>query len=195
MVYTQIDILPLQLLLLDKPSSQTSALCVHYCPLLLPPNHGMQAQIFPTRQSKTSKLFFDTQLLFPIRHEILEFCQRLFDFGHCAGTVDEFAVFGVMQLVGYNKGKEGDRFSRARGTFEDRVASRIERLFEVAHVCILFCAGQHRKKREMARTRIDPGVGKEDGQLVDEESTRIRIKDIFRGCTSSLGRLVVAFTR
>lgn len=104
-------------------------------------------------------------------------------------------MFGVMQLVGYNKGKEGDRFSRARGTFEDRVASRIERLFEVAHVCILFCAGQHRKKREMARTRIDPGVGKEDGQLVDEESTRIRIKDILRGCTSSLGRLVVAFTR
>jgi len=47
-------------------------------------------------------------------------------------------VFGEVKLVGYDEGEEGDSFSRAGGTFEDSVAACVERLFEVAHVRILF---------------------------------------------------------
>src|SRR5271168_3939666 len=108
MINTQIDILPLQLLLLDKSSCQTPTLCIHHRPLLLPLDHRMQTQILPTRKSKSSKVFLDTQLLFPVLHEIFQFCKCLFDFGHCAGTVDEFAVFGEVELVGYDEGEEGN---------------------------------------------------------------------------------------
>lgn len=54
-------------------------------------------------------------------------------------------MFGEVQLVGYDEGEEGDSFSRARGTFEDSVTAGVECLFEVAHVCILFCS-QHQNE-------------------------------------------------
>lgn len=51
-------------------------------------------------------------------------------------------MFGEVQLVGYDEREEGDSFSGAGGTFEDSVTACVKCLFEVAHVCILFCS-QH----------------------------------------------------
>jgi hypothetical protein len=166
MINTQLDILTLHLFLLDKPRRQSPTPRIHHIPLLLPSHRRMQTQILPTGQSQRPKILFSSQLLFAVGHQVLELCEGLFDFGHCAGAVDEFAVFGVEELVGDDEGEERDCFSRAGGAFEDGVAASVEGLFEVAHVGILFC-GQLRS--EVVGTWVDAGIGEEDLEVIDEE--------------------------
>ena len=92
-------------------------------------------------------------------------------------------MFGEVELVGYDEREEGDGFARAGGTFEDCVAACVECLFEVAHVCILFWSQYHKEGRV---TWVYSGVGEEDGQFVNIESTSISTRICPDGYTSSL---------
>lgn len=63
-------------------------------------------------------------------------------------------MFGVVLLVGHDKGQQRHGLSSARWHLEDTVAACIEGAFEITHVCILFGvdAGIWEQDREVTVT-------------------------------------------
>jgi len=83
MVDAKFYILAPLFLLLDEACRQRSTSGVNNTTTLLPLDRRMQTKVFTRSETQSSKVFDIAKLFGSIFHQSFQFCESLFDLGHC----------------------------------------------------------------------------------------------------------------